>query len=229
LEGDKPMSPRTIALTDPLHDYLLTHGVREPAILTRLRQATVALGRPAGMQIAPEQGQFMALLVETLGAGAILEIGTFTGYSALVMALAQPPGGRIVTCDTSPQWTELARQFWIEAGVADRIDLRLGPARDSLDALLAQGRADSFDIAFIDADKTSYGDYYEACVRLVRPGGLILVDNVLWSGRVADPTNQEADTIALRRLNARLHDDDRVTLAMVPIGDGLTMARRRPA
>jgi caffeoyl-CoA O-methyltransferase len=179
------------------------------------------------MQVSPEQGQFMALLVRLLGARRCLEVGTFTGYSALACALALPPDGRLVTLDISAEWTAVARRHWLDAGVADRIDLRLGPAAGSLAALLAEGAADSFDFAFVDADKTGYDAYYELALQLVRPGGLIAFDNVLWSGRVADPNAQDADTTALRALNRKLHADARVDLSMLPIGDGLTLARRR--
>lgn len=221
------MSPRTVALTDPLHAYLLEHSLREAPVLTRLRAATAALGGPASMQIAPEQGQFMALLVELTGASRLLEIGTFTGYSALACALVLPPQGRLVACDLSAEWTGIARRYWQEAGVVDRIDLRLGPALATLDTLLAEGRADGFDQAFIDADKASNDAYYERCLRLVRPGGLILIDNTLRHGAVADPAADDADTRAVRAFNAKLLNDERVSLSLVPIGDGLTLARRR--
>jgi predicted O-methyltransferase YrrM len=179
------------------------------------------------MQIAPEQGQFMAMLVRLLNAREILEIGTFTGYSALAMALVLPPDGRIVACDINDEWTAIGRRYWREAGVAERIDLRLAPALQTLNALLADGGQDRFDFAFIDADKTGYHAYYEACLKLVRPGGLIAVDNTLWDGRVADDSVQDADTCTIRAFNAALHDDVRVDVSLVPIGDGLTLARRR--
>jgi caffeoyl-CoA O-methyltransferase len=220
------MSTRTIALDDRLYHYLQAVSLREPDVLVRLRAETARLPA-AGMQVSPEQGQFMALLVRLLGARRCLEVGTFTGYSALACALALPPDGRLVTLDISAEWTAVARRHWLEAGVADRIDLRLGPAAGSLAALLAEGAADSFDFAFIDADKTGYDGYYELALQLVRPGGLIAFDNVLWSGRVADPNAQDADTTALRALNRKLHADPRVDLSMLPIGDGLTLARRR--
>jgi predicted O-methyltransferase YrrM len=182
------------------------------------------------MQIAPEQGQFMALLVRLIGARRILEIGTFTGYSALAMALALPADSRLVACDVSETWTDVARRFWAEAGVAERIDLRLRPALETLETLetlSAEGGRDGFDLAFIDADKERYRDYFEACLRLVRPGGLICVDNTLWGGSVADPQRTDADTEAIRAFNAALHADPRIDLSLVPIGDGLTLARRR--
>lgn len=220
------MSRRTITLDDRLYDYLSAVSLREPALLARLREETAALPE-AQMQIAPEQGQFMAMLVRLMNAREILEIGTFTGYSALAMALALPPDGRIVACDVSAEWTAIGRRYWREAGVAERIELRLAPAIETLEALLADGGEDRFDFAFIDADKSGYHAYYEACLKLVRPGGLIVVDNTLWDGRVADDSVQDANTCAIRAFNAALHDDVRVDLSLVPIGDGLTLVRRR--
>ncbi len=220
------MSKRTITLDDRLYDYLHAVSLREPALLAQLREETAALPE-ARMQIAPEQGQFMAMLVRVMNAREILEIGTFTGYSALAMALALPPDGHIVACDVSAEWTAIGRRYWREAGVAERIELRLAPAIETLEALLADGGEDRFDFAFIDADKSGYHAYYEACLKLVRPGGLIVVDNTLWDGRVADDSVQDANTCAIRAFNAALHDDVRVDLSLVPIGDGLTLARRR--
>jgi caffeoyl-CoA O-methyltransferase len=179
------------------------------------------------MQIAPEQGQLMAFLVTLTGARRALEVGVFTGYSSLAVALAMPPEGRLVACDVSESWTAVARRYWEEAGVAEKISLRLGPATDTLEALLKDGQAGSFDFAFIDADKENYGRYYDLALELVRPGGLIAIDNVLWGGAVADPAEQDADTQAIRALNARLHHDARIDLTMLPIGDGLTLARKR--
>jgi caffeoyl-CoA O-methyltransferase len=179
------------------------------------------------MQISPEQGQFMALLVELMGARKTLEVGTFTGYSALVVALALPADGRVVACDVSEEWTSVARRYWDEAGVAHKIDLRLGPAWKTLESLLDEGRRHDFDFAFIDADKVNYDAYYELALELVRPGGLIAVDNTLWHGKVIDPAVTDDDTEAIRRLNAKLESDERVTLSLVPIGDGLSLARRR--
>jgi caffeoyl-CoA O-methyltransferase len=181
------------------------------------------------MQIAPEQGQFMALLIRLTGARKVLEIGTFTGYSALTMALALPPNGRIVACDISREWTTIASRYWAEAGVAARIDLRLAPALETTTALLDAGEALTFDFAFIDADKERYADYYEAALQLLRPGGLIAIDNTLWNGRVANPAAQDGDTLAIRAFNERLKDDLRIDLSLVPIGDGLTLARKRDA
>jgi caffeoyl-CoA O-methyltransferase len=220
------MSNRTLSMTDALYDYLLAVSSREPEILRRLREETARLPN-AGMQIGPEQGQFMGLLIQLMGARRTLEVGVFTGYSSLAVALALPPDGRIVACDVSEEWTAIARHYWAEAGVAGKIELRLGPAVETLDALLAEGQADGYDIAFIDADKENYDNYYERALRLVRPGGLIAIDNVLWSGRVADPEAQGESLAAIRALNAKLHRDERVTLSLVPIGDGLTLALRR--
>jgi caffeoyl-CoA O-methyltransferase len=222
------MTNRSISLTDSLYGYLLSVSLREPELLSRLREETAALPY-ARMQIAPEQGQFMALLVRLLGARRCLEVGVFTGYSSLAVALALPDDGRIVACDVSEEWTSVARRYWAEAGVAHKIDLRLAPALETLEALLVEGEAGCFDFAFLDADKENYLRYYEVVLELVRPGGLIVADNTLWSGRVADPANDEASTVALRRFNEQLHRDERVDLSLVPIGDGLTLARKRPA
>jgi len=220
------MSTRTITLTDELYEYLQSVSLREPELLARLREETARLER-ANMQIAPEQGQFMALLVEVLGARRALEIGTFTGYSALVIALALPPDGLLVACDVSEEWTAIGRRYWEEAGVADKIDLRLGPALATLDELLAADGEGSFDFAFIDADKAGYDDYYERSLRLLRPGGLIAIDNVLWNGNVYDVSIVDPDTVAIRTLNEKLRTDERVSLSLVPIGEGLTLARKR--
>jgi len=217
------MSHRTLTMTENLYDYMLGASSREPAVLTRLRQETAGV-QGAGMQISIEQGQFMALLMKMLGAKKTLEVGVFTGYSSLVVALALPPEGRIIACDVNEQTTAIARRYWQAAGVADKIDLRLAPATETLQKLLAEGQAGSFDFAFIDADKSNYDHYYEYALQLLRPGGLIAIDNVLWSGRVADPALQDSDTVALRNLNQKLHHDQRVTLSLLPIGDGLTLA-----
>jgi predicted O-methyltransferase YrrM len=219
------MSARTIQVDDRLHAYLLAHSLREPKALSALRDETHALPQ-RNMQISPEQGQFMQLLVELMGARRIVEVGTFTGYSALAMALAMPPDGKIVTCDVSEEFTKVARRHWKGAGVADKIELRLAPALETLDALLKDAPS-TFDMAFIDADKANYGAYYDRILGLLRPGGLCMIDNVLWDGRVADPSVQDADTVAIRALNGKIHADARVTVSMVPIGDGLTLARKR--
>jgi predicted O-methyltransferase YrrM len=218
--------PRQIALTDELLAYLHKVSLREAEPLRRLREETAKLPS-AGMQISPDQGQFMALLVRLIDARNCLEIGTFTGYSSLAIALALPPDGRVVCCDVSEEYTAVARRAWASAGVADKITLHIAPARATLDRLRAAGRRGSFDFAFIDADKENYNAYYEASLELVRPGGLIAIDNVLWSGAVANDKRQDADTKALRALNLKLRDDERVDLSMLPIGDGLTLARVR--
>lgn len=220
------MSNRTTPLDDTLYQYVLEHSLRENDVQRRLREMTMGLEQ-ANMQIAPEQGQFMALLVKLTGAKQVLEIGTFTGYSALAMAAALPAAGRIVCCDVSAEWTSMAEPYWREAGVRERIDLRIAPALDTLDALIGNGEGGNFDLAFIDADKTNYLRYYERCLHLVRPGGLIMFDNTLWDGRVADPTVDDDDTVALRELNDTLHRDERIDLSLVPIGDGLSLARIR--
>lgn len=220
------MSRRTIGVSEELHRYLLDVSVREPEILQRLRDETAALPN-ARMQISPEQGQLMALLVRLVGARTILEIGTFTGYSALVMALALPADGRLVACDVSEEWTSVGRRYWAEAGVADRINLRLAPAVQTLDGLLEEGAGERFDIVFIDADKESYAAYYEGALRLLRPGGLVLIDNTLWGGAVVDRERNDPDTVAIRAFNAALYSDERIDLSLIPIGDGLTVARKR--
>ncbi|MEY2167234.1 MULTISPECIES: class I SAM-dependent methyltransferase [unclassified Rhodanobacter] len=219
------MSNRSLNLDDTLYEYLLTHSLREHPEQIALREATRSHPR-AGMQISPEQGQFMALLVRLLGARRTLEIGVFTGYSALSVALALPADGRILACDISEEYTRIGRPYWERAGVAHKIDLRLAPALETLDAELAAGAAGRYDFAFIDADKTGYAAYYERCLQLLRPGGLIAIDNVLWSGAVARPARDE-DTRALQALNERLHGDERIDLSMLPVGDGLTLARKR--
>jgi predicted O-methyltransferase YrrM len=220
------MSRTTLPLTERLQEYLLANSLREHPALRQLREDTAGLPG-AGMQIAPEQGQLMALLVELIGARRVLEIGCFTGYSALAMALALPPNSRLITLEVNPEPIEIGRRAWRAAGVAERIEVRLGLALESLDALLAEDLADAFDLAFIDADKKSYDAYYERALRLVRPGGLILLDNVLWGGAVADPADHERQTVALRALNAKLHRDARISLSLLPLGDGLTVARKR--
>lgn len=220
------MSNRTLQLSDELYAYALRVGVREPELLRQLREETAQLPM-ARMQISAEQGALMAMLVRLMDARRCLEVGTFTGYSSLSVALALPADGRVVCCDVSVEWTDVARRYWTTAGVAERIELRIGPALDTLESLLADGGADSFDFAFIDADKASYDGYYERALRLVRPGGAIAIDNVLWSGRVIDDADQSADTKAIRALNARIASDERVDEVLVPIGDGLTLVRRR--
>jgi caffeoyl-CoA O-methyltransferase len=220
------MSNKTLGLSDSLYSYLLDHSLREPEILWKLRQETASHPN-SQMQIAPEQGQFMALLVQLMGAKKTLEVGVFTGYSSLAVALALPDEGKIIACDVSEEFTAIARRYWDLAGVADKIDLRIAPALETLDHLLESEQAGMFDFAFIDADKGNYDNYYERSLQLVRTGGLIAIDNVLWSGDVADPQVQDASTQAIRALNEKLHQDERITLSLVPIADGLTLALKR--
>lgn len=220
------MSLRTLGLPDDVHAYLLAHSLRDHEALRALREETARMPE-ARMQISPEQGQLMQLLIELTGARKVIEVGTFTGYSSTAMALAMPADGRIVCCDVSERFTAIARRAWERAGVLAKIDLRIAPAVETMDALLAQGAGGTFDLAFIDADKANYDAYYERALRLLRVGGLVLVDNVLWSGRVVDPAATDADTSAIRALNGKIHADARVTQAMLPIGDGLTLARKR--
>lgn len=220
------MSNRTIALDENLYDYLLRHSLRETDLQRQLRQATMQL-EVASMQIAPEQGQFMALLVELMGASRLIEVGTFTGYSALCMAQAMPETGRLVCCDINSEWTAIAQRYWQAAGVADRIALHIAPALETLQRLLTQEGPNAFDIIFIDADKTNYTNYYEMGLKLARKGGLLMFDNTLWGGTVADPGDQDEDTVAIRNLNRQLHHDERITLSLLPLGDGLTLARKR--
>jgi predicted O-methyltransferase YrrM len=219
------MANRTLNLTDALCDYIVDHSVREQPAQQGLREATRAQPH-AGMQIGPDQGQLMALLVRLLGARRTIEIGVFTGYSALTVALALPADGYVLACDISDDYTRVGKPFWDQAGVAHKIDLKLGPALATLDAQLAAGAAGSFDFAFIDADKTGYDAYYERCLQLLRAGGLIAIDNVLWSGAVAQPATSD-DTRALQALNDKLHRDERIDLALLSVGDGLTLARKR--
>lgn len=220
------MAGRNIAPSDAVTDYIFATGTRETDIQRRLREVTRPM-RGGGMQIGPDQGQFMALLAKTIGARRALEIGTFTGYSALSVAAALPPDGLLIACDIRREWTDIGRPFWSEAGLDGRIDLRLGPAADTLAGLIAEGRAGQFDFAFIDADKQNYDRYYEDCLVLVRSGGLILLDNMLWGGSVADPADQSAETVALRSLNRKIQADTRVDMCLLPIGDGVTLARKR--
>lgn len=220
------MANSTLGLENQLYNYLLSISLREPDILASLREETAK--HPMGMmQIAPEQGQFMELIVQLMGATKTLEIGVFTGYSSLCVALALPPNGQIIACDVSEEYTAIARRYWEAAGVANKISLQLGPAIDTLDKLIAEGQAGTFDFAFIDADKENYEAYFERSLQLVRNGGLIVIDNVLWSGRVADPQVQDESTTAIRTFNDKLRNDPRVTLSVVPIADGLTLALKR--
>ncbi len=221
------MSSRTIELTESVYSYLLQSGIQESSIAYELRVKTQESTPWHMMQISPEQGAFMALLVRLIGAKKTIEVGTFTGYSALVVAEALPEDGRIIACDVSEEWTSIARDFWERAGLRNKIDLRLRPATETLDEIIDQGGADSFDFAFIDADKANYDDYYERCLVLLRPGGLVGIDNVLWGGRVADDTTNDDDTLAIRALNEKVRTDQRVSATILPIGDGLTLAIRR--
>ena len=213
-------------LNPELFRYALNVSLRDNDIKRRLRRETAALPE-GGMQITPEQGQFMALLIALMGARQVLEIGTFTGYSTLCMAEALPEDGRIIACDCSEEWTSIGRRYWREAGVAEKIDLRLGDARTSLDHLLQNGMKEAFDLIFIDADKGGYGTYYEKSLQLLRRGGLIMVDNALWGGRVADDSVQDEDTQSIRNLNKKIRDDERVEASLILVGDGLYLARKK--
>jgi len=220
------MANKTIGISDELAAYVVEVGAREPEILARLREETAAIPQH-GMQIAPEEGAFLAMLVELTGARRCIEIGTFTGYSSMAVALALPEDGQLVCCDVSEEWTSLARKYWGEAGVAGKIDLRIAPATETLDQLLADGEEGAYDFAFIDADKTGYDGYYERLLRLVRPGGLIAIDNTLWGGTVLDQDTEDEDTRAIQALNTKLAGDERITLCLLPVADGVTLARRR--
>jgi predicted O-methyltransferase YrrM len=221
------MSKKMIEYSEAIYDYILSVSLREPDILRRLREETESFSHSV-MQIAPDQGQFMALLIHLMGATRTLELGVYTGYSSLAVALALPPHGKMIACDVNDEWTSMARRYWTEAGVSQKMDLRLAPAIETLDSLLVEGLAGSFDFVFIDADKENYEAYYERSLELVRPGGLIVVDNVLWSGRVLDPQWIDADTRSIRAFNKKLLSDNRVEVSMVPIADGLTLALKRP-
>jgi len=219
------MSNKTLPLNNFLYEYILSVSLREPEVLTRLREET--LQQPMSVMLsAPEQGQFLALLAQLIGARKCLEVGVYTGYSTLWVALALPHDGSVLACDVSEKWTAIARRYWEEAGVAERIDLQLAPALETLDRLLAADQAGSFDFAFIDADKENYPDYYERSLQLLRPGGLMVIDNTLWSGAVADTTRQDPETCAIRALNDLVHADDRVQMSLLPVADGLTLARK---
>jgi caffeoyl-CoA O-methyltransferase len=220
------MSEVTINLTPLVYEYLQKNSLRESPVLQKCRAQTQPMST-AQMQISPEQGQFMQLLVQILGAKKTLDIGVFTGYSALAVALVLPADGKVVGCDINKEWTKIARHFWEMAGVADKNDLKLAPALETLKDLIHQGEAGSFDFAFIDADKKNYAAYYEKSLELIRPGGLIAVDNVLWGGDVADPAINDENTVAIREFNTQLLHDDRISLSMLPIGDGLTLAYKR--
>jgi predicted O-methyltransferase YrrM len=220
------MSSRRLIVTDDVHQYILENSLREPEVLARLRAETSKQPH-ATMQIGPEQGQFMALLAKSINAKRCIEIGVFTGYSTLVVALALPKDGKIVACDVSEEWTSIGRRYRKEAGVDHRIDLRLQPALKTLDGLIAAGESGTYDYAFIDADKPNYDAYYERVLQLLRPGGLFLIDNVLWSGKVADPNANDPETMAFKKLNAKVHKDERVDASLLGIGDGVTVGRKR--
>lgn len=221
------MSARTLSLTDDLYDYILSVSLRESSVLRELRAYNAEDDATRRMQTAPEQAQFLALLVKMTGARRCLEIGVLTGYSSIAVAQAMPADGRITACDISEEWTRTARAFWKQAGVDEKIDLLLGPAAESLHMLIERGESGSFDFAFIDADKTNYDVYYEACLKLLRPGGVIAIDNVLWGGSVIDPKDDSEDTRAIRELNTKILTDERVDISLVPIGDGVTLARKK--
>jgi predicted O-methyltransferase YrrM len=220
------MTKQTTGLEETLAEYMQSISLREPDILRQLREETAKLSM-AQMQISPEQGQFMALLVQLMGAKKTLEIGVFTGYSALAVALALPVDGKVIACDISEEYTAIAKDFWGRAGVSEKIDLRIAPALETLEKLIAEGETGSFDLAFIDADKRSYENYYERALTLLRPGGLILIDNVLWSGKVTDPTITDKQTQAIREFNQKIHQDSRISLSVMAIADGLTLALKR--
>ena len=220
------MAYKTLGLSESLSSYIQSVSVREPEVMVKLREETAQLSQ-AVMQIAPEQGQLISLLVQLLGAKKTLDIGVFTGYSSLVVALALPENGKVIACDIDKDYTAIASRYWQQAGVSHKINLRLAPAGETLEQLITQGEANSFDFAFIDADKRSYDNYYEQCLKLIRPGGLIAIDNVLWSGRVADSSQSDKRTIALRELNQKLYQDPRVTISLIPIADGLTLALKK--
>jgi predicted O-methyltransferase YrrM len=217
------MTDRNVKLDARLYAYLQEHSLREHPVLRELREATAGM-KHAGMQVAPEQGQLMALLARTVNARRAIEIGVFTGYSSLAVALALPADGKLVACDINEEWTSMARRYWEKAGVASRIELKLAPAQGTLDSLIAAGESDTYDFAFIDADKSRYMAYYERCLTLLRKGGLIVVDNTLWSGKVADESAADEDTRALRAFNDAVHRDSRVAMSLLPIGDGVTLA-----
>lgn len=220
------MSSRSIAVEERIDEYIHQLSLREPAVLGELRRETAKLPN-ARMQISPEHGQFMGLLIRAMGAKRALEVGTFTGYSSISVALALPADGRLICCDVSKEWTDIARRFWKKAGVEQKIELRLAPARDSLDGLLKEGGAGTFDFAFIDADKNGYDAYYERTLQLLRPGGLVAIDNIFQRGKVADPAVKGESVDAVRALNAKIHRDERVVISMLPIGDGVTLALKK--
>jgi len=219
------MSDVTLNLTPVVYHYLQANSLREPPVLQQLREQTHKMSM-AQMQISPEQGQFMRLLIQLMGAKKTLDIGTFTGYSALSVALGLPKDGKVIACDINGEWTKIAKKFWEMAGMSQQIELRLAPAIETLQSLLDAGEAETFDFAFIDADKVNYPNYYELSLKLLRKGGLIAIDNVLWDGKVAEVTIDDKDTTAIRELNKKIHQDQQVEISMLPVGDGLTLARK---
>lgn len=219
------MSTRSFLVPDSLADYVESNWIREPDVLRELRDETAKLPE-SNMQISPDLGQFLTVLLKGIGAKRTVEVGVFTGYSSTVTALALPPDGKVTACDVSEEYTSIARRFWSKAGVEGKIDLRIAPALETLETLIFQGGEERYDFAFIDADKPNYWGYFEKCLRLLRPGGVVAIDNVLWSGRVADDANQEESTLAIREFNRRVHEDSRVIASLVPIGDGLTLATK---
>jgi predicted O-methyltransferase YrrM len=220
------MASRTEFISEKITEYIVAHSLRDSPLLAELRAETAKIPE-AGMQIPAEQGQFLALLVNAIGARRCIEIGTFTGYSALCVALALPADGKLLCCDVSDEWTRVGKPYWERAGVAGKIELVIAPATATLDARLARGEAGGWDFAFIDADKPNYINYYERCLKLLRTGGLIVFDNTLWSGAVADDSDQADSTVALRQLNDKLHLDERVSVSLLSIGDGVTLALKR--
>ncbi|MCY7406659.1 MAG: class I SAM-dependent methyltransferase [Alkalinema sp. CAN_BIN05] len=220
------MFKNTLGLPDPLHDYILANSLKEVAILAELRQET-QLHKQARMQISPDQGQLISLLIRLMSARRVLEIGVFTGYSSLTIALALPTDGVLVACDISEEYTAIAKRYWRQAGVQDKIELRIAPALETLDALLESGQAETFDFAFVDADKANYSNYYDRTLKLLRPGGLMAIDNVLWSGRVADPQSTDKIVQTMRVFNQKVAQDDRVQVSLLPLGDGITLALKK--
>ncbi len=220
------MSNQTITVTPQIYQYLLNVSLRESEIMTKLREETMQLEQSM-MQISPEQGQFMQLMVKAIGAKRTIEVGVFTGYSALAVANALPDDGMVIACDVSEEWTSIGQKYWEQAGVSKKIDLRIAPAAKTMQGLIENGESGKFDFAFIDADKPAYDQYYEQCLILLRPGGLIMLDNTLWSGKVADPNVDDEDTQAIRQLNQKLHGDSRIDLCIIPMSDGITLVRKR--
>ncbi len=220
------MTVEPLAISPELHEYLLSVSLREPEVLVKMREE-VSKMPSAGMLLAPEQGQFLAFLLKLIGAKKTLEVGVFTGCSTLWVANALPENGRIIACDVSEEYTNIARRYWREAGVDHKIDLRLAPATETLSQLIDAGHSGQYDFAFIDADKSNYSHYYEQCLQLLRPGGFIAFDNVLWGGAVIDETDQYEDTVAIRELNLKAKSDERVDISLVPIGDGLFLLRKK--